>query len=82
MQHPVCQTGQAPQGEWLIQIAHQGPHAHGTQFVHTLRVGGQGQHLQARRQAARHALANIAASDDQDPLATKARRQGTERGLV
>ena len=29
-----------------------------------------------------HALTHVTTTDDQDPLATKASRQGTKRGLV
>ena len=82
MQHPLRQARQAAQAGGLVQVAHQRPHAQGAQFVDPRGVRGQGQHLHAWRQAPRHAQADIATANDQDPLATEARGQGAQRCLV
>jgi hypothetical protein len=75
MQHPRGQAGQTLQARWCIQVAQQGRDAGGAQFGLALRAGGQGQDAHAAGQLMGGALADIAATHNQNALTAKSGRQ-------
>jgi len=69
------QRRQAPQGLRIVEIADQRPDARGAQSAHALGRRGERHQRHAPTQIARHALADVAAADDQETRPAKARRQ-------
>jgi hypothetical protein len=86
MDHPVRNTSQATDAGGIVQIALQWRDAARPKQAHTFRGRCQGHqaHSQAlrRTQLGRCAQANVAATHDQDTLATKAGGQSAQRSLV
>ena len=81
MQHARAQAGKAAQTARVVEIAQQRRDAQRAQRLAALGRGGQRQQPHAAH-GPRHALAHIAAADDQQALAAKARRTRPERVLV
>ena len=86
MQHPLPQARQATQRTGLVQIAQQGGQSAGAQQSHALRRRSQCQQTHPltlrRTELASGAQTHVTATDDEHTRTAKARRQGTERGLV
>jgi hypothetical protein len=76
MQDPMGQPRKAVQTACFIQVTHQGGDACGAQFFNPRRTGGQGHEVDAALQLTCSTHAHVAASDDQDALATKSGWQG------
>ena len=76
------QAGDAAQATRLVQIAPQYTHALRVQRIRAIPGGAQGHELDTATQRAHDTHADIAATDDENALAAKARRQRSEWVLV
>jgi hypothetical protein len=75
VQYPGGDAGEPAQGARIVEIAHQRAYSGSAQGVHPPHRRSERHQLQAPAQVARHALAHVAATDDQQAFSPEPRWQ-------